>query len=143
MFLSSLYHSECYCTNLRRGAGAVTEFYDRFLADVGLSAGQYYLLINLSRLGVANVAQWARHVGLERSTLVRNIQLLVQQGWIGEGGPGRGHRYTLTLEGQAVLERAIPCWQAAQQALEEVLGETDTAALLRICGRLQKWKEEI
>lgn len=137
-----LYHSACYCTNLRRGARAATGFYDRFFADAGLSAAQYYLLINLSRLGSANAAQWARRVGLERSTLVRNARLLVQQGWIGDGGPGRGHRYALTPEGQAALERAIPRWEAAQQALKEVLGDADTAALLRICGKLQDWKEE-
>jgi DNA-binding MarR family transcriptional regulator len=141
--LPSLYHSECYCTNLRRGAGTVTEFYDRFFADVGLSAAQYYLLINLSRMGEANAAQWARRVGLERSTLVRNVRLLVQKGWVGEGGPGRGHRYTLTPAGRDLLEQAVPRWQAAQQALKEVLGEADAAALLRICGRLQDWKEEV
>lgn len=141
--MPSLYHSECYCTNLRREAGIVTEFYDRFFADVELSAAQYYLLINLSRIGDANAAQWARRVGLERSTLVRNVRLLVQRRWVGEGSPGRGHRYTLTPAGKAVLEQAIPRWKAAQQAMKEILGEEDAAALLRICGRLQDWKEEV
>ena len=106
-----LYKSECYCTNLRRSANAVSDFYDRELKPSGLTAPQYYLMINLSRLGSANITHWAEHVGLERSTMVRNI-----------------------------LDAAIPMWTEAQRKLRDYLGGDDASAILRIGAKLQKLK---
>ena len=75
--MAQLYKSNCYCTNLRRSANAISDFYDTALKEAGLTISQYYLLVNLSRLGTANITHWAEHVGLNRSTMVRNIKLLL------------------------------------------------------------------
>lgn len=60
--MAKLYESPCYCTNLRRSANAVSDYYDARLRPSGLTAAQYYLLLNLSRLGSANMTRWAEHV---------------------------------------------------------------------------------
>ena len=74
--MSKLYNSTCYCTNLRRSANAMSEFYDSALKEAELTISQYYLLVNLSRLGKANITHWSEQVGLDRSTMVRNIKPL-------------------------------------------------------------------
>ena len=130
------YKSACYCTNLRRSANIISDFYDAALKDAGLTVAQYYLLINLSRLGSANITHWAAHVGLERSTMVRNIKLLQVRDFV-EVSEGHGKVFTLSSEGKRVLELAVPLWQKAQEQIEDVLGADDTATVLRLSEKLQ------
>lgn len=136
-FMASLYKSVCYCTNLRRSANALSEIYDTSLKGAGLTAAQYYLLITLWRLGSANITHWAEHVGLERSTMVRNIKPLTKRGFI-EEAPGRGKTFALSDEGKRVLNLAAPLWQDAQKKIESILGKADIEALFRISEKLQE-----
>ena len=97
--MAKLYKSKCYCTNLRRSANAISDFYDNALKNAGLTVSQYYLLINLSRLGKANITHWAQRVGLDRSTMVRNIKPLESRGLI-EKTEGHGKTFTLSENGK-------------------------------------------
>ena len=134
--MAQLYKSDCYCTNLRRSANGISEFYDKVLKEAGLTASQYYLLINLSRLGAANITHWAEHVGLDRSTMVRNIKLLQSRDFI-EMVEGHGKTFALSPNGEIVLSRAIPLWQEAQREIETLLGSDDIEILFRISEKIQ------
>ena len=118
------YKSTCYCTNLRRSAGIISDFYDASLKDAGVTVGS------------ANITHWAEHVGLDRSTMVRNIKLLQARGLV-KIVEGHGKVFTLSPEGERVLELAIPLWQKAQEQIEAVLGKDDTEAIFRISEKLQ------
>ena len=131
------YQSDCYCTNLRRSANIISDFYDTSLKNAGLSVAQYCLLSNLSRLGSANITHWAEHVGLDRSTMVRNIKLLQAHNFV-ELTEGHGKVFTLSSEGKRILDLAIPLWQNAQEQIETLLGKDDTEAIFRISGKLQE-----
>ena len=137
--MSNLYKSECYCTNLRRSANAVSDFYDSALKDTGLTIAQYYLLINLSRLQSANITHWAEQVGLDRSTMVRNIKLLESRNLI-EKTEGHGKTFTLSAAGKKSLEAAVTVWNEAQKKMELFLGKEDSEAVLRIGSKLQTLK---
>lgn len=130
--------SLCYCTNLRRSANSISAYYDQVLQPSELTVAQYYLLINLSRLKTANITHWAEHVGLDRSTMVRNIKVLQTRGLI-EAAEGHGKAFTLSAKGASALETAIPLWQTAQAQMEGLLGKEDAEALLRISGKLQEY----
>lgn len=135
-----MYESPCYCTNLRRSALWVTEYYDKALAPCGLSVPQYYLLINLSRMERANLSQWAERVGLDRTTMVRNVKTLEAKGLVAPA-EGRGRTFALTDSGKDTLARGVALWEQAQAGLREKLGVEDAEALLRICRKLQKTEE--
>ena len=139
-----LYESPCYCTNLRRCAGAVTDFYNTELQPAGLNAAQYYLLINLSRLKTANTSHWAQHVGLDRSTLVRNVKTLVERGWVEDIGNtgGNAHQFALTELGTETLKQAVPIWEDAQQQFQEHMGTEDAEVLLGLLRKLQQLREK-
>ena len=139
---NKLYKSECYCTNLRRSAGFVSDFYDKAMEETGLTAAQYYLLINLSRLKAVNVTHWAERVGLDRSTMIRNIRVLENHGYI-ELSEGHGKVYTLTQHGTDTLEATVPIWNKAQKQIETFLGKEDADAILRIGSKLQLLEETI
>lgn len=131
------YKSTCYCTNLRRSANALSDFYDTALKESGLTAAQYYLLVSLVRLGTANITHWAEHVGLDRSTMVRNIRTLQARALI-ETTAGRGKTFILSPEGRRVLDLAAPLWEDAQRQTEVLLGKANVKALLEISEKLQR-----
>lgn len=131
-----MYESPCYCTNLRRGALWATEYYDRMLVPSGLSVPQYYLLINLSRMEKANLSQWAERVGLDRTTMVRNVKTLENKGLV-TPAEGRGKTFALTDTGKSTLAQGVALWERAQERLRDSIGDADADALLRICRKLQ------
>ena len=134
--MAKLNKSKCYCTNLRRSANAISDFYDNALKNAGLTVSQYYLLINLSRLGKANITHWAQRVGLDRSTMVRNIKPLESRGLI-EKTEGHGKTFTLSENGKKALGEAVVIWNETQKKIKNFLGEEDSEAVLRIGAKLQ------
>ena len=138
--MAKLYESKCYCTNIRRCSNILTEYYNKGLEDTGLSVPQYYLLINLKRLEKANVTNWAKRVGLDRSTMVRNIKTLTERELI-QLTDGLGKTYALTDKGENVVEMASAAWEKVQNELEDFLGREDAEAILRIERKLQELRE--
>ena len=91
------------------------------------------------RWGDTSETVLAERLGLERTTLVRNLKILAQNGWIEPiAGNGRGLRHRLTPAGQAILEAAIPLWQQAQDRLEARLNGTDAEEARRAMRALRK-----
>ena len=136
--MTQLSKSACYCTNLRRSANVISSFYDSMLAEAGLTVAQYYLLVNLSRLGAANITHWAEAVGLDRSTMVRNIKVLQNRELV-EIIEGHGKTFSLSSKGKEILDKAVPLWQEAQNKIETFLGKEDVEAIFRISEKLQEF----
>ncbi len=134
--MAQLYESECYCTNTRRSSGFLTEYYDKQLEESGMSIAQYYLLINLYRMGPMNITHWAEQVGLERSTMVRNVRTLEKNQYI-ELAEGYGKVYKLSSHGEESLMKAQQRWNIAQSKIEAYLGKEDADAFLRISRKIQ------
>lgn len=130
--------SSCHCINLRRAANAVTDYYDRRMAALGITVNQYSLLANIQKLQPCSVAELARHVRLERTTLVRNLKTLYTMGWVEDDAiPGnRKNKNHLTVQGENMVIKAKLCWKQAQEDIEACLGEeklrilTDSLLLL-------------
>ncbi len=135
-----LYESQCYCTNIRRCESVITEYYNKQLADSGLTIVQYYLLKNLRKLGKANITHWAQWVGLERSTMVRNVKSLEKRNLV-ELTEGHGKTYHLTKEGEQAVESSSTAWTKAQEKIEGLIGAEDARAVLRLGSKLMKLKE--
>lgn len=138
--MGNAYRSDCYCVNLRRSAGMVSSYYDQALAQVGVNGAQFYLLVTLDQLEYANGTQLAEAVGLDRSTMVRNLRVLTEHGWLQEVVKGRGKSFALTELGKQVLSAGRPIWEKAQAALASYLGEDDAEAILRIGQKLKKFQ---
>ncbi len=100
--MPDLYKSLCYCTNLRRSANFISDFYDSAFKKIGITVSQYYLLTNLAVLKSTNITNWAKRVGLERSTMVRNINLLISKNLV-ESTEGHGKVFKLSSKGKEIL----------------------------------------
>lgn len=114
----------CYCINLRRINGAVTEYYDRILQPSGLTVSQFSLLKNLERMGESSVSELAKEVELERSTLARSLKPLFAAGYVEDVSQtkARNSRIRVTESGAEVLARAVPLWLEAQEGILGAIG---------------------
>ena len=124
----------CICTTLRQAAQQATDIYDRTMAPSGLKVTMYRLLAIIAQEDAPTITQLARRMGLDRSTLGRNVRVLERQGLLAET-PGTDERtrvLDITAPGQAALEAARPLWNQAQTEMRAALGKTDTDSLLQI-----------
>lgn len=130
--------SQCLCTNLRRAARGVSRFYDGALDGFGINVAQYSLLSNLQRLDQPSISSLAEAMGLDRSTLGRNLRVLEGEGLVrlAEGEDQRNRIVQLTEEGRLRLAAALPAWEAAQQRLIDRLGVEKRETLLALLDEL-------
>jgi len=121
------------CTNLklRQLSRAVTRHYDAYVAPTGLKNTQYSLLSHVVKLGPIRPSDLATWMRLEASTLTRNLQPLIAQGWVtlGPGEDARSRLVEATETGRAKRAEGQRAWKQAQLALNERLGPPQVAAL--------------
>jgi len=131
--------NQCACTPLRRLTRRITAIYDHHLACDEITISQYSLLSLVGRRGpIANI-HLAAEMGMERSTLSRNIKPLLNAGWIAtvDMPPGkqldkRSFALQLTPAGKAKREAAYPHWQQAQLEINALLGDTTQEQLMGV-----------
>jgi DNA-binding MarR family transcriptional regulator len=79
-------------------------------------------------------------MGLERTTLVRNLKPLIAAGLVrdlaGEGE--RDRKLTVTPSGFKTLDAARTLWKKAQAGFKKHLGKEDFARFMAIAGGLEK-----
>lgn len=116
--------SHCACFNVRRAARAITQHYDQALGSSGLRATQFTLLVALGRAGAIPFSKLADVLGMDRTTVTRNLVPLERGGLLTvRPGPDRRVKLvTVTEKGREVLARAIPLWQEAQRSITAGLG---------------------
>ncbi len=114
----------CACFTLRRAARAITQLYDHALAPSGLRATQFTLLVALARAGAVPFARLALALGMDRTTLTRNLAPLDRDGLL-TMRPGQDRRVKLveiTDEGRKALAAATPLWEGAQRRITGGIG---------------------
>lgn len=116
---------ECTAASLRRAARAISGLYDARLAETGLRGTQFSLLVAIALASEPPVTMLAERLGLDRTTMTRNLAPLVRDGLIEDAAAGdrRVHSVKLTAKGRRALERALPLWDAAQAQVSRGLGE--------------------
>lgn len=124
----------CYCINLRRLANVVTNKYDEYLEEIGLTVNQYSLLVNIEQLKTCSVSDLANYVGLERTTLVRTLKPIFDKKLIEDisNSNQRNRKIQITQKGIEILHRGKPLWQKAQIEIENKLGENNIKVLSEI-----------
>lgn len=122
----------CTCAKLRRLTRRVTAVYDRLMVPQGMTVTQYSLLSQLRHLGGQSLSQIAAQLDMERSGLTRTLKPLVDAGWVAlraSPSDARARTVHLTTAGAAERQRMRPYWLDAQQQVNALLGEAETAHL--------------
>ncbi len=122
----------CVCFNLRRVTRVMTQFYDAELRRHGIRTTQGTILASLIARESWTMAELSDSLGLDRTTLVRNLQPLQRDGLVKADGAGRGCRVELsiTAKGRKLIEKLAPAWRSAQSAAVRTLGEVRWSGIL-------------
>jgi DNA-binding MarR family transcriptional regulator len=123
---------DCNCFALRSAARHVSQFYDQFLAPVGLRGTQFSILAKLKRLGPMTINALADEMVMDRTTLGRNALPLERDGLIGiapSAADRRAKELRLTKAGEKRLQQALAAWSHAQERFETSFGVKRAAAL--------------
>lgn len=129
----------CLCLQVQRAARALARRFDDAFRPVGLTSGQFSLLMALNRPDPPTMGQVAAVLAMDRTTLTANLKPLEKQGLLAvapDPADRRVRRLSLTPAGRAALTRALPIWEATQAELHARLGEQDVAALCRALAAL-------
>jgi DNA-binding MarR family transcriptional regulator len=114
----------CACQKARMAARAVTREYDEVLRPAGLRSTQFTILVAASFADGIPLNRLAAMIGLERTTLTRNLAVIEREGLIRvENVDRRTRNVVITPKGSARLDNALPLWAQAQRKLRTRLGE--------------------
>src|SRR5882724_3821616 len=112
---------DCNCLAVRQAARHVTQFYDHFLAPIGLRTTQFSILAKLSRIGPMSINALASDLVMDRTTLGRNILPLQREGLVAVqkgSADRRSKELRLTEAGAERLAAALEGWTEAQTRFE-------------------------
>jgi DNA-binding MarR family transcriptional regulator len=117
----------CLCLHTQRAARAVARRYDEALRPVGLTSGQFSLLMALNRPNPPNIAQVADLLAMDRTTLTANLKPLERRGLVIARTADKDKRrrdLVLTAAGRHILAAAMPVWQQIHAELEARLASS-------------------
>lgn len=129
--MSSL--ENCVCFNLRWVSRAVTRFFDAELRRLGVRPTQTPILGALQARDGWSMAELSEWLGMERTTLVRNLRPLERKGLVKANGGGRGNHIELAIteKGRKALTKALPAWRTAQNKVVAILGKERWTNIIR------------
>ena len=114
----------CLCLHVQRAARALARRFDEALRPVGLTQGQFSLLMSLNRPTPPTIGDVAALLVLDRTTLTANLKPLERRGLVKvkvDADDRRSRRLILTPAGRSVLVAAAPIWKHAQAQTERLL----------------------
>ena len=122
----------CVCFNLRWVTRVVTQFFDAEMRLHGIRPTQWTILQALKAKENWSMAELSSWLGMDRTTLVRNLRPLQRDGLAETAGSGRGNRVeiSITAKGREKIEESVPAWRSAQRAAIKTLGEQRWSAIL-------------
>jgi DNA-binding MarR family transcriptional regulator len=131
--------SACLLMRTRLITRVITGIYDEKLRPFGISSAQFALLVVIYQVEPATRADIGRLQHQDRSTLTRNLKVILSKGWVEEcryGADGRSRPIALTRAGKDLLCKAEPAWQAAQVPAKDLLGKDGVIAVMDIANRI-------
>jgi len=122
----------CACFNVRRFSRAITQFFDAEVGRHGLRPTQTPILRALNAKSEWSMAELSEWLGMERTTLLRNLRPLQRDGLVKATGGGRGGHVKLeiTAKGRTTIAKLHPAWRSAQDKVVAILGKERWSAII-------------
>jgi DNA-binding MarR family transcriptional regulator len=114
----------CLCLHVQRAARALARRFDEALRPLGLTNGQFSLMMSLNRPDAPGMASVAALLAMDRTTLTAALKPLERRGLIRiarDPSDRRGRKLNLTPEGEALLASAVPVWKKTHSDVEALL----------------------
>jgi DNA-binding MarR family transcriptional regulator len=127
-----LVRDTCLCLHTQRAARTLARRFDEALRSVGLTNGQFSLLMSLNRPEPPTMAPVAELLAMDRTTLTAALKPLRRRGLVevsADPDDMRGRRLALTPAAHAVLREAVPIWERTHADVEASLHGLSAAPL--------------
>ena len=114
----------CLCLHVQRAARALARRFDAVLAPLGLTQGQFSLLMSLNRPQPPSIGSVAALLAMDRTTLTANLKPLERRHLVKiavDKEDTRGRRLVITAAGRALMSKAYPVWQKAHAETERLI----------------------
>jgi DNA-binding MarR family transcriptional regulator len=118
----------CLCLHVQRAARALARRFDDALRPLGLTNGQFSLMMSLNRPEPPAMASVASLLAMDRTTLTAALKPLERRGLVNVAADPldrRSRRLSLTAQGNSLLASAVPVWERTHRNLESLLGDGD------------------
>ena len=122
---------ECALFDIQRAARVVSGLYNAHLRDAGLTITRFSLLRNIAALRQVGVVRLARALAMERTSVTRLIEPLIDQGLVRvvAAADRRVRNLEVTARGASRIRAAERYWRAAQQELYDTIGRAQWMAM--------------
>src|SRR5580693_2941029 len=104
----------CLCLHVQRAARALARRFDDAFRPLGLTNGQFSLLMSLNRPEPPGMAPVAALLAMDQSTLTAALKPLERRGLLEiatDPADRRVRLLALTPKGRRLLARAVPIWK--------------------------------
>ena len=131
---------ECVMSRWRMTNRVLAGIYDEEYRPFGLKSTQLSLLVAVAKAGPVRRMALGEFLSLHPSTLTRNLQVMLRQGWIAEAPDAvdqRGAPLKITAKGRKLLESVGPAWQRAQGRAKRLLGADGVDLLFAVRERVR------
>jgi DNA-binding MarR family transcriptional regulator len=118
----------CLCLHVQRAARTLARCFDDALRPIGLTNGQFSLMMSLNRPEPPDMAAVASLLGMDRTTLTAALKPLQRRRLLKiavDPADRRGRIMTLTAKGRSLLASAFPIWKKTHVAVESLLPDGD------------------
>lgn len=118
----------CLCLHVQRAARSLARRFDDAFRPVGLTNGQFSLLMALNRIGKPRMGEASSILAMDRTTLTAALKPLERRGLVEisvDEGDRRSRRLSLTPNGRVLLAEAYPIWQREHAAVEKLIVNSD------------------
>lgn len=124
--------ADCLLLNTIMAARAMTRRYDAQLRRFGVSVVQFSVLMLLRRDQEEPVSRMAERIAMDRTTLIRNLEMLMRKNLVSAAPASKGHgrAFKLTPAGSALAEELVPHWRATQLEVRGLLGPDKQSDIL-------------
>jgi len=122
----------CLCLHLQRAARAVARRFDAALRPLGLTNGQFSLMMSLNRPEPPAMGSVAALLAMDRTTLTAALKPLERRGLVAiavDPADKRNRRLQLTADGRSLLAKALPIWKRTHAVLDGEIGWPNAARL--------------
>ena len=127
----------CLCLATQRAARRLARRFDRLFASLGITNGQFSLMLALSGQWRPRLGELAEFLAMDHATMTAAVRTLDRKGLVtlaADETDARVRRPALTEAGRAVLVQAVPLWKAEHGKLA---AEMAPGAAIALAGQLR------
>lgn len=126
---------QCLCFAVQRAARQLARRFDRVFQPLGITNGQYSLMVALVAKGAPRLGALADFLAMDQTTVTAAVKALEGRGLVerrADPDDQRARLVALTEAGHRTVAAAVPIWRAEIRALQGEFGAERAGELIQL-----------